>query len=232
MDSHGRLNPEWLLEKMADTVLSQCDPILTQADAEAPVLSALLPVKGLRRDLSGNLTKDSILTVTEAIKSLGIVISSDATKTAVLQEARVALCKLNAQFQFLLNDLVTKISRSEMSSIDPKHFNLIKSKNQDMQDVLAVSRHVIDIPIEGMSEGFLGTQVDPLASFKEAFKAMGDTVANNDVMIRTGRYDVSRLERTLDVSREKNLYAERLTNMYGLLNVTAIGLLFYIMFTN
>jgi hypothetical protein len=144
----------------------------------------------------------------------------------------VALCKLNAQFQFILNDLVTKISRSEISTIDPKHFDLIKAKNQDMQDVLAVSRHVIEIPIEGMSEGFLGTQVDPLASFKEAFQAMEDTVSSNSVMIHTGRYDVSRLERTLDVSREKNLYAERLTNMYGLLNVTAIGLLFYIMFTN
>jgi hypothetical protein len=232
MDSHGRLNPEWLLEKMADTVLSQCDPILTQTDAEAPVLSAILPVKGLRRDLSGNLTKDSIVTVTEGIKSLGVIITSNTAKVAILQEARLALCKLNAQFEFILNDLVTKISRSEISAIDPALFDLIKSKNQDMQDVLAVSRHVIEIPIEGMSEGFLGTQVDPLVSFKEAFQEMEDTVSSNSAMIRTGRYEVSRLKRTLDVSREKNLYAERLTNMYGLLNVTAIGLLFYIMFTN
>ena len=217
---------------MADTVLSQCDPVLTQVEAEAPVLSALLPVKGLRRDLSGNLTLDSIVTVTEGIKSLGVVIGSDMEKTAVLQEGKVALCKLNNQFQFLLNDFVTKISRSEVKTIDPKSFDLLKSKNQDMQDVLAVSRHVLQMSVEGMREGFLGSQVDPFASFKEAFQAMDTTVLNNAEMLNSGTPSASRLQMTLDVSKEKNLYAERLTNMYGLLNVTAIGLLFYIMYLN
>jgi len=173
-----------------------------------------------------------MITITEGIKSLGIVIDSEATKLAVLQESKVALCKLNAQYEFLLNSLVTQIARSEISSIDPKLFETLKVKNQAMQDVLSVSRHIIEMKVgEKMSEGFLGTAADPFASFKEAFQEMDDTVANNKAMIQSGQYMVAQ-DRTLNVSVEKNQYAERLTNMYGLLNVTAIGLLFYIMYTN
>jgi hypothetical protein len=206
-----------------------CDPIINQEDAEAPVLTALLPVKGLRRDASGNLTTDSINTVIEAVKSLGVVIDSDSTKLAVLQEARVALCKLNGQFQYTLKNLISMISRSEMAMIDPKIFEILKNKNQDMQDVLSVSRFVLNIDLSTFKEGFLGTVVDPFASMREAFQTMATTVANNADMIRTGQYAVAE-ERTLDISREKNEYAARLTNLYGLMNVTAIGLLFYIMY--
>ena len=206
-----------------------CDPIINQEDAEAPVLTALLPVKGLRRDASGNLTTDSINTVIEAVKSLGVVIDSDSTKLAVLQEARVALCKLNGQFQYTLKNLISMISRSEMAMIDPKIFETLKNKNQDMQDVLSVSRFVLNIDLSTFKEGFLGTVVDPFVSMREAFQSMATTVANNADMIRTGQYAVAE-ERTLDISREKNEYAARLTNLYGLMNVTAIGLLFYIMY--
>jgi hypothetical protein len=66
---------------------------------------------------------------------------------------------------------------------------------------------------------------------REAFQSMATTVANNADMIRTGQYAVAE-ERTLDISREKNEYAARLTNLYGLMNVTAIGLLFYIMYAD
>ena len=209
---------------------TSCDPVTTQQEAEAPVLTALLPVKGLRRDMSGNLTRDSISTVLEAVKSLGIVIDSDSTKLAVLQEARVALCRLNAQFQFLLKMLVSMISRSEVNMIDPRIFETLKAKNQDMQDVLSVSRHVLTMDMSTIKEGFLGTvEVDPFKGLKEAFQATATTVANNANMITTGQYAVAE-DRTLDVSREKNAYAERLTNLYGLMNVTAIGLLFYIMY--
>jgi len=209
---------------------TSCDPVTTQQEAEAPVLTALLPVKGLRRDMSGNLTRDSISTVLEAVKSLGVVIDSDSTKLAVLQEARVALCRLNAQFQFLLKMLVSMISRSEVNMIDPKIFETLKGKNQDMQDVLSVSRYVLTMDMSTMTEGFLGTvQSDPFKELKEAFETTATTVANNSNMITTGQYTVAE-DRTLDVSREKNTYAERLTNLYGLMNVTAIGLLFYIMY--
>jgi soluble cytochrome b562 len=215
---------------MSDKVLSQCDPVLNRQEAEAPVLSALIPVKGLRRDLSGNLTKDSMTTIVEGLKSLGVVINSELSKTAVLQESRTALCKLNGQFDFLLNEFVTNVARSEMNNIDEKLFTSMKEKNQHMQDVIAVSRHVLSMPIDKVKEGFLGEVADPFADFRESFQEMESVVNNNNSMISSGNVK-ARDQRALDVSNEKNLYAERLTNMYGLLNVTAIGLLFYIMYS-
>ena len=110
---------------MSDSILSHCDPILNQKDAEAPVLSALMPIKGLRRDLSGNLTADSITTIIEGVKSLGIVIDSDSTKTAVLQEAKGAICKVNAQYQFLLTTLVSSIARSEEANVTKKLIDIL-----------------------------------------------------------------------------------------------------------
>ena len=212
-------------------MLSHCDPVLTQEDAEAPILSALIPVKGLRRDLSGNLTADSMTTILEGVKSLGIVVDSDSTKTAVLQEARNTLCKLNAQYQFLLNTLVSSIARSEEQNVTKKLIDKLKLKNQEMQDVLSVARHVIEIDVSHVKEGFLGRVIDPFVSYREAFNNMAHNVDNNADMIRSGQYHVTQ-QRSLEVSKEKNLYAERLTNMYGLLNIVSIGLLFYIMSTN
>jgi hypothetical protein len=62
-----------------EPVLQMCDPVLTQEDAERRVISALIPTPGLRRDNLGNLTDDSIQTVMEGLKSLGITIDSDST---------------------------------------------------------------------------------------------------------------------------------------------------------
>ena len=217
---------------MSESMLSQCDPVLTQEDAEAPILSPMIPVKGLRRDLSGNLTNDSIMTILEGIKSLGVVIDSDSTKTAVLQESRNTLCKLNAQYVFLLKNLVSSIARSEEENVTKKLIDTLRQKNQETQDVLSVSRHVLEIDTGStLKEGFLGKVMDPFMTYREAFQTAATQVANNAEMIRSGQYKVTQ-ERSLAVSKEKNLYAERLTNMYGLLNVVSIGLLFYIMSTN
>ena len=110
-----------------------CDPIQTQKEAEAKILSVLLPVPGLRRDDKGNLTDDSIQTVMEGVKSLGVQVDSDATKTAVLQEAKAALCKLNAQYEFLLSMLLTAIARSDQAAITKELISILREKNQSMQ---------------------------------------------------------------------------------------------------
>lgn len=216
---------------MSDSALTHCDPVIDLESAQAPVLTSLLPVAGLRRDLSGNLTEDSLSTVIEGIKSLGVVINSESTKLAVLQEAKNALCKINAQYEYLLSSLLSSIARSETDTIDPKMFGILKEKNQAMQDVLSVSRQIMTMPVDEIKEGFLGYKADPFANFREAFQTMDKTVAKNAEAIRSGKFKPAE-ERSLEVSQEKIHYAERLTNMYGLLNVTAIGLLFYIMFTD
>ena len=208
-----------------------CDPIQTQKEAEAKILSVLLPVPGLRRDDKGNLTDDSIQTVMEGVKSLGVQVDSDATKTAVLQEAKSALCKLNAQYEFLLSMLLTAIARSDQAAITKELIGILREKNQSMQDVLSVSRYVLDIETDKVTEGFLGTKVDQFKSYREEFQNMTNVVSANTDALNTGNLTVGQ-QRTFEISEEKNVYAERLTNMYGLLNVVSIGLLFYIMFTN
>lgn len=208
-----------------------CDPIQTQKEAEAKILSVLLPVPGLRRDISGNLTDDSIQTVMEGVKSLGVQVDSDATKTAVLQEAKTVLCKLNAQYIFLLSMLLTAIARSDQTAVTKELISSLREKNQSMQDVLSVSRYVLDIQTDKVTEGFLGTKVDHFKSYREEFQNMTNVVSANTDALNTGNLTVGQ-QRTFEISEEKNMYAERLTNMYGLLNVVSIGLLFYIMFTN
>jgi hypothetical protein len=208
-----------------------CDPIQTQKEAEAKILSVLLPVPGLRRDISGNLTDDSIQTVMEGVKSLGVQVDSDATKTAVLQEAKTVLCKLNAQYIFLLSMLLTAIARSDQAAVTKELISSLREKNQSMQDVLSVSRYVLDIQTDKVTEGFLGTKVDQFKSYREEFQNMTNVVSANTDALNTGNLTVGQ-QRTFEISEEKNMYAERLTNMYGLLNVVSIGLLFYIMFTN
>lgn len=220
---------------MSDSISTHCDPVIDLQSAQEPVLTSLLPVTGLRRDLSGNLTQDSLTTVIEGIKSLGVVIDSESTKTAVLQEAKTALCKINAQYEYLLSSLTSSIARSETATIDPKLFDSLKEKNQAMQDVLSVSRQIMTMPLNEIKEGFLGYKADPFTEFREAFQAMNKTVANNAGMLNSRDFSNSESagkKRSLEVSQEKIQYAERMTNMYGLLNITAIGLLFYIMFAN
>jgi len=216
---------------MAEPILQMCDPIQTQKEAEAKILSVLLPVPGLRRDISGNLTDDSIQTVMEGVKSLGVQVDSDATKTAVLQEAKTVLCKLNAQYIFLLSMLLTAIARSDQAAVTKELISSLREKNQSMQDVLSVSRYVLDVQTDKVTEGFLGTKVDQFKSYREEFQNMTNVVSANTDALNTGNLTVGQ-QRTFEISEEKNMYAERLTNMYGLLNVVSIGLLFYIMFTN
>jgi hypothetical protein len=212
-----------------EPVLQMCDPILTQTDAERPVLSVLLPVPGLRRDTLGNLTDDSIQTIMEGVKSLGIHIDSDSTKTAMLQEAKSALCKLNAQYEFLLGGLLNDIARSNKAGVTKQIVETMKEKNQSMQDVLSVSRYIIDMQTDTVKEGFLGTEVDPFVSYRETFQTMEETIAANTKALATNEFTRAE-DRTLKISEDKNIYAERLTNLYGVLNIVSIGLLFYIMY--
>jgi hypothetical protein len=55
-------------------VLSGCDrdQVTTMAAAKKPVITPLLPIKGLRHDDNGDLTTDAMKTITDGLTSLGI----------------------------------------------------------------------------------------------------------------------------------------------------------------
>jgi len=212
---------------MGDTFLNSCDPILTMNDAEMPIVTPLLPVKGLRHDISGNLTKDSINTIMDGVKSLGIQIDSESTKTALLQEAKNVLCKLNSQYEFLLNNMFSSIARSETDSIDKETIDKLRRKNQNMQDILSVSRHVLTTVIDKPKEGFQPFVSDPLKAYKEAFQEMDETVSANANALATRNFQETRA-RAVEVTEDKNRYASTLISIYSFLNVATIGVLLYV----
>ena len=65
---------------MGDSILKSCDSITTMKEAERPVVSVLLPVKGLRHNDKGELTEDAMKIVFEGIKTLGIQINNECLK--------------------------------------------------------------------------------------------------------------------------------------------------------
>ena len=209
-----------------DSILNSCDPILTMRDAELPIVTPLLPVKGLRHTETGELTEDAIKIIMDGIKSLGIQVDSDSTRDALLQEAKMVLCRLNGQYEFLLKELFTSISRSE--AVDKKLVETLRGKNQSMQDVLSISRHVLDKPVEKMKEGFINTRFEPTRPIREGFQAIAEIVGERDALLEEERYNQLK-DRGMKITEEKNAYAGHMTSLYSFLNIVAVGLLFYVM---
>jgi hypothetical protein len=195
--------------------------------ADRPIITPLLPVKGLRRDDKGNLTEDAVKTVMEGIKSLGIQADAQATTDALLQEARSSLCKLNAQSQFLLGALFAAVARSE--TVEPTLLDKLKKKNQDMQDILSVSRYILNKPAvtkEGFVEGFV-PHVDSFKNYREAFETVSKEVEERNRKLQENKLLELRTY-SLELSEDKQKYADRLLSMYGFLNILAVGLILYV----
>lgn len=210
--------------RMTDnTILNSCDySVLTMEDAKRPIITVLLPVKGLRRDMSGNLTDDAVKTVLEGVKSLGIRMDSDSAVDALLQEAKSALCKMNKQYEFLLTAMFTAVSRSE--KLDIEILNTLKAKNQDMQDILSVSRQVLKkSPTSTKKEGFVGNQ----EGYREAFQGASDTVADRAAKLNTSNLMDLRAH-SIEVTEDNNRYASHLLSLYSFLNIVAVGFILYI----
>jgi hypothetical protein len=206
-----------------DTLLSSCDPVETIDQATAPLVTPLLPVRGLRRDASGNLTDDAYKTIMDGIQSLGINKDNAASRTAILQEARFVLCRLFAQYQYLLNAFTTSIARSEF--VKPDLVATLKERLQQMMDVLAIARRVIDEGGANPVEGFIGTDY---RAEREAFTNMEDLIRKYKERLQTTNQRTLHM-RALEDSKERNVYAARQMALYSFLNIVAAGLLFYVM---
>ncbi len=206
-----------------DTLLSSCDPVETIDQATAPLVTPLLPVRGLRRDASGNLTDDAYNTIMDGIQSLGVNKNDAASRTAILQEARFVLCRLFAQYQYLLNSFTTSVARSEF--VTPSLVATLNERLQQMMDILAIARRVIQEGGANPVEGFIGTD---FRSEAEAFTNMEELVRKYKERLQTTNQRTLHI-RALEDSKEKNVYAARQMALYSFLNVVAAGLLFYVM---
>lgn len=201
-----------------DSLLQSCDPIYTMDEAMRPVITPLLPVKGLRRDTSGNLTADAIKTVMDGIKSLGVAPDSESAKDAMLQEARYSLCRFYAQYDFLLKNYAVAVARAETPDLSVN--SALAEKLQAMQDIISVSRAILTMPTE--KEGFQ-VQRDI-----EAFQTIKERVELERKRLKA-KHKFELGERALDTVEEKNTYANRQMSLYAFMNIVAAGLLFYIL---
>ncbi len=211
-----------------DSLLKSCDPVTTLDEATRPVLTPLLPVKGLRRDASGNLTEDAMKIVLEGLKSLGANMDTEAAQDAILQEARYSLCRLYAQYRVLLDQITTSISRSE--EVDPKIVTASKEKLQMMMDILSIAQNVLNQRAINQQtiEGFRTQRV--AADLREKFQDMAKDLQVQKTAIDNKNY-FSLQSRALENVTEKNNYASRQLGLYAFMNVVAVGLLFYILST-
>ncbi len=211
-----------------DTLLKSCDPVESIDEATRPILSPLLPVKGLRRDADGKLTEDAYKTVMDGIRSLGIQTTTADSQTAILQEARFLLCRLFAQYEFLLNAFTTAIARSER--VNSQLMATLNERVMQMMDVITIARRVID---EGGSnttmEGFQERRVEREQA-REAFTNAEETIRKYKERLQTTNKQTL-YQRVLQDSTERNVFASRQLGLYSFLNIVAAGLLFYILTT-
>jgi len=202
---------------MPYSILYGCDKINSLDEAKRSVISPLLPVKGLRHDDNGDLTDDAIGIIKDGMKSLGFDVSDKSTRGAFYSEVKKVLCTLNGQYEFLLSVYSDSVaSGASGSQIDDELMDKIKEKNGAMRDVISLSRHVMDMPeVSEMVEGFIVESNDLTDNMRNELDAM-----NKD--LKTFKM------RNYEVSQEKNKSMNAYLNVYGFMNVVAIGLLFYI----
>ena len=211
---------------MSDSILSGCDPITTLEDAQAPVVTMLLPVKGLRHDENGDLTSDAIQIITSGITNLGLKLEMGDTQMAILKEARHVLCSLNAQYEFLLSTMFTAIKNSQ--TVPKAVLDSIKEKNAAMRDIISVSRQIINGNYSDGTkfiEGFINQESSSKNEIKkimEGFNRMEEDL--NDER----REEYLETKRSYDISIENNKSVSANLSLYSFLNVIAVGLLFYI----
>jgi hypothetical protein len=215
---------------MSDSILNSCDPITTLQEAQAPVVTMLLPVSGLRHNENGDLTADAVQIITTGIANLGIKIDSEEAQTALLKEAKQVLCNLNAQYEFLISTMFTAIKNSK--TIPKSVLDSIKEKNIAMQDVISVSRQIVNGKYSdgtNFIEGFINNSSPSRsenAKTLEAFENRRKVLLSDFELISEGEYND--IQRSYEISVENNKSVSANLSLYSFLNVIAIGLLFYI----
>jgi hypothetical protein len=211
---------------MSDSI---CEPVTTLEEAQVPIVTMLLPVKGLRHTEDGELTPDAVKIITDGMKNLGLSIKDEGSLSIILNEIRQVLCKLNAQYNFLLMTLFGFIDSSE--TIPKSILDSIREKNLAMRDVLSLSRQILKgskLNENGIIEGYtnVSNTLNLRNSTLESFEDMTKKLMTDQAAIDKGDY--ADVKRSFDISVEKIKGVSSNLALYSFLNIVAIGLLFYI----
>jgi hypothetical protein len=236
---------------MGDPILGGCDEIKSMKDAQKPIITPLLPVKGLRHNENGDLTEDALKTIMDGLSSLGINVDTEDAQNAILMETRQSLCNLNAQYQFLLTTLFMSIRKDE--TLSGKLIELLREKNTAMRDILSVSRQILEkAPANKDGKKFIEGWTDVNAGVNNKTKAIEGFVQMQNKLVGDANalsekryedlakenFDNSSAQGSADVERSLQISEQRIESvsanlsLYSFLNVIAVGLLFYIVSTN
>lgn len=207
--------------------LPGCDPVTSLEDAEKEIPSAILPIRGLRRDAEGDLTADALRTVLDGLRTKGIDAQDSEDKEMILRDTGVLLCRINGQYQFLLRTVFQRMDAGQ--PVPRRLLERAKEKNLTMLDLLSISRHVGGIPARDESKIFTegwqtGNKVkdmfqDLMRDLKEQAKLMENFDSGSVMKLR---------QHMVDVTTEKNRWATNSLGLFGFLNLVAIGMLIYI----
>lgn len=197
-----------------------CPDITTLEQAEAKLPSSVLPIDGLRRGDDAVLTKDSLNTVVDGLKSRGINIFDPVEFGKMAKDLESLLCSVNKQYQFLLQHIVEKGGAVPETVIDSA-----KAKNIFMLDILTVFRHLQSIIKPDASSFIEGWQNSPGTNTPDT-SAMARQLAQDRAAL--DKHSVEELRRHMvDVTVEKNKIATNNLGFYGFLNIVAVGLIIY-----
>jgi biotin operon repressor len=197
-----------------------CPDITTLEQAEAKLPSSVLPIDGLRRGDDGTLTRDSLNTVVDGLKSRGINIFDRAVVGKMMKDLESLLCSVNKQYQFLLHHIVEKQGAVPDTLVDAA-----KTKNIFMLDILTVFRHIQGIIKPDASSFIEGWQNSPGTSTADT-SAMAKKLAEGRAALE--EHSMEELRRHMvDVTVEKNKVASNNLGFYGFLNIIAVGLIIY-----
>lgn len=201
-----------------------CEQIDTLEAAMVAIPSSVLPIGGLRRDSDGNLTTDAMRMIIDGLKSRGINPTDPSINLKIRQDLATFLCSLNNQYQFLMKELLRKVSVNE--DVTKEFMNIIKEKNITMQDVINTS---------GYLQGVL--TLNPGRPFIEGWQNTESTTSGDDDTISQLQGDMHALnsknyfelrKHMVEVTEQKNKMASTYLGLYGFMNIVAVGLLIYI----
>lgn len=227
-------------------VLNGCqEQVTTMVAAKKPVITPLLPIKGLRHEENGDLTADAIKTITDGLTSLGINVNDEDAQNAIMTEMKQTLCNLNGQYQFLLKELTTTIAAGE--TVPQDLLNLVQEKNMAMRDIISVSRQILvdsssNTDDSKLTEGWLNvpSNNNVRGAIIERFQTLQAELLKQAKLLGeknytgiqregfTSKQGLTDQQRTFELSEEKMKSVSANLALYSFLNVIAIGLLFYI----
>jgi hypothetical protein len=203
----------------------KCITVSTLEEAEAELPSSVMPVRGLRRNLEGDLTDDALKTILDGLKSRGIDPTDVETKKQIVDDLTTLLCSVNNQYQFLMKELFRRAQKGE--PISKEFVENVKAKNFMIQDILNVSRH-----LQGLSS------FDASSVFIEGWQSSGSSSATGttasaaqlkkDRAILESRSYVELRKEMVEHTKEKNRMVGSQLGIYGFLNLVALGMLIYV----